>query len=159
MSWSKLFRYDSESGWLHWRQGPRASKRAGYEWSNPQRNNRPGCVYVMVAGKMLKAHRVIWEMHYGPIPDGMVVDHKDRDPWNNHLDNLRLATPSQNNVNNSRPGRSRGVYAHRNGTFHAHYWSGNKKFHLGTFKTEDEAAGAYRTKMLSLHGDFVPRLN
>ena len=38
-------------------------------------------------------------MTYGPIPDGMEIDHIDRDPSNNRLSNLRLGTHSENNQN------------------------------------------------------------
>lgn len=34
------------------------------------------------------AHRVIYEQHFGPIPKGWVVHHKDEDKSNNHPDNL-----------------------------------------------------------------------
>lgn len=42
-------------------------------------------------------HRVIWELHNGPIPEGMVIDHKDCDRVNNHIDNLQVCTYSENN--------------------------------------------------------------
>jgi len=45
------------------------------------------------------AHRLAWEAVYGPIPDGMVIDHKDRDKSNNKIENLRLVTRSQNSYN------------------------------------------------------------
>ena len=49
--------------------------------------------------KHLQVHRVIWELAYGPIPDGMEIDHIDRNPSNNRLSNLRLVTHSENNQN------------------------------------------------------------
>jgi len=41
--------------------------------------------------------RVIWMKHevFGPIPDGMMLDYKDRNPLNNQLSNLRLADKYQ----------------------------------------------------------------
>lgn len=37
-------------------------------------------------------HREIWEQHYGPIPLGYEVHHKDEDKRNNALNNLELLT-------------------------------------------------------------------
>lgn len=35
-------------------------------------------------------HRRVWEAHNGPIPEGMLVHHKDHDKWNNDIANLEL---------------------------------------------------------------------
>lgn len=51
-------------------------------------------------GKLFKAHRVIWYLHHGTLPD--LVDHKDGNPANNRLSNLRIATESQNRHNASK---------------------------------------------------------
>lgn len=42
-------------------------------------------------------YRLIWIYHYGEIPIGKTVDHKDHDKTNNNIDNLRLATRSEQN--------------------------------------------------------------
>lgn len=44
-------------------------------------------------------HRIVWELHYGKIPDNLFVDHIDGNRSNNDLSNLRLATHRQNNTN------------------------------------------------------------
>lgn len=44
-------------------------------------------------------HRAVWEYHNGKIPAGMVIDHIDRNPDNNQIENLRLVTMSENNKN------------------------------------------------------------
>lgn len=46
-----------------------------------------------------RVHRLVWIMHNGPIPDGLLIDHVDRTRDNNRLENLRLATPAQNQTN------------------------------------------------------------
>lgn len=89
---------------------------------------------VQLHGKHAQAHRVVWELHNGPIPDGLQVDHIDRNKDNNTIENLRLATSSTNNLNR---------------TFKRYYltpfgWRvramvDGKRKTFGTFKTEQEA--------------------
>ena len=45
-------------------------------------------------------HNVIMMLHTGePIPEGLEVDHIDRDGLNNKLENLRLVTRQENVCN------------------------------------------------------------
>lgn len=46
--------------------------------------------------KLQLVHRVIWEIHYGAIEQGMFIDHIDGNKINNSLDNLRLVTREGN---------------------------------------------------------------
>ena len=39
--------------------------------------------------KNRQLHRVIWEEHHGPIPDGHLIHHVDGDPGNNAVSNLQ----------------------------------------------------------------------
>lgn len=41
-------------------------------------------------------HRAIWYLAYGPIPEGMQVNHIDENKQNNALSNLNLMTPKEN---------------------------------------------------------------
>lgn len=43
-------------------------------------------------------HRVVYRAFNGEIPDGMTVDHIDKDKLNNHKDNLQLMTAGDNSV-------------------------------------------------------------
>lgn len=38
-------------------------------------------------------HRIIYEAHFGPIPKGMHVHHKNEDTHDNRIENLELVTP------------------------------------------------------------------
>lgn len=53
-------------------------------------------------GKKYLLHRIIYQAHFGEIPDNLVVDHIDRNPENNDITNLRLVPKSINNMNLSK---------------------------------------------------------
>ena len=41
-------------------------------------------------------HRFVWECICGPIPPKLVINHKDKNPANNCLDNIEVMTQSEN---------------------------------------------------------------
>lgn len=41
-------------------------------------------------------HRIVWELHNGPIPEGLVIDHIDGNTSNNRLNNLRCISSKDN---------------------------------------------------------------
>ena len=46
--------------------------------------------------RMALGHRVSWEMHYGPIPVDMTIDHICRNRRCGRIDHLRLMTNKEN---------------------------------------------------------------
>lgn len=49
-------------------------------------------------GNKYLAHRVVWALHHGD-PGGVTIDHENTDQTNNRIENLRLATTTQQNRN------------------------------------------------------------
>lgn len=45
--------------------------------------------------KKVALHVAIWEHHHGPVPEGMVIHHRDDDPLNNDIANLQCVTYSE----------------------------------------------------------------
>lgn len=44
-------------------------------------------------GKNRMEHVVVWESHFGKIPEGYQIHHKDGNKLNNDIENLQLVTP------------------------------------------------------------------
>lgn len=56
-----------------------------------------GYVALRMNKKYYAVHRLIFMMHHGYLPQ--FIDHKDNNPLNNRIENLRAATSGQNNCN------------------------------------------------------------
>lgn len=74
---------------------------------------------VRVFGKTEYVHRIVWKLHGREIPEGMEIDHRDLDKGNNAIENLRLATGSQNMGNtkahdDKKDSLPKGIYKERN---------------------------------------------
>lgn len=112
----KLWRNGKEAGWL---------ANTGYRM-------------VSMNNKKYLSHRVIWYLVHGAWPD-KDIDHIDGDKLNNKLDNLRLASDSQNLRNQK---KIKGY--HKVGDkWRAQYSVDNKVYHIGMYDTEQEARLAY----------------
>lgn len=94
-------------------------------------------------------------MHHAIIgrKDGFQVDHKNGDRRDNRRENLRFATHAQNCHNSRGKGGVKGVRKIGK-TFSARIYANGKHVHLGTFKTEAEAASAYIAASINVHGEF-----
>jgi hypothetical protein len=63
-----------------------------------------------VGGKSLRAHRVSWKLHVGPIPDGLNVLHKCDTPPCVNPQHLFLGTQIDNNLDRDFKDRNKGVF-------------------------------------------------
>ncbi len=110
-------------------------------------------------GKMY-LHNAVWEFCHGAIPPGFTVDHRDRDSLNNSLDNLRLATRSQQNANRQQPNKTTGqigVHCVANGRrkYAACIGIDGKQKYLGVFHRPEAAALARDLVALQVFGEFA----
>lgn len=156
MNWHEIFRY--REGKLFWKISPRPQTKIG---------DAAGCLdnrgYLVVGwkGKSYRVHRIVYEMAHGTISDSHQVDHVNGLKTDSRVDNLRLATQSQNNWNSCKPKNNtsglKGVCWNK----HAQKWAaqikifGKKKF-LGYFATKEDAYQARLEAEKFYHGEFVP---
>lgn len=96
---------------------------------------------------------------FGECPAGYVVDHINGNVLDNRLENLRLATLSQNarNAINGISGSSKypGVSWHtKSNKWRVALSVGGKKQHIGYFKCELEAAKVAKRYSIIFHGEF-----
>jgi hypothetical protein len=149
----KLFTYDEIEGHLIWnisRSTGRKTKgkRFGYDEKGGRRKG-------MIDKKNYRESNLIWMYHYGDIPNGMQVDHSDRNPSNNKLYNLRLATPFDNAGNRDKrynsPNEYKGVSKSGKSTWRMQC-AGK---YYGVFKTKEEAAMKYNKVAIERWGEFA----
>lgn len=153
----EYLRYDYETGNLYWIKSPNNGVSKGSIAGTV--DSRTGVKFFRLKGNNYFAHRVVWALHYGEWPE-IQIDHKDLNPGNNRIDNLRLSTQSQNMANKRKQRNNslgiKGVhYSGRLNKYLAQIKCGDKSYHLGCFDTKEEAAEAYRLKALALFGDFA----
>jgi hypothetical protein len=147
-----LLDYDPDTGLLIWRERDDVPHFVNTRFAGKVAGCRHVCtvgkayIQVRIRDRLHHAHRVIWSMVHGEIPDGMQVDHINGDGTDNRLANLRLVSPSENKRNMRRlstnsTGRT-GVHRAKSRYYYGKGWDRGKSVHLGWFKTFDEAVAA-----------------
>lgn len=110
--------------------------------------------FIRIKRILYKASRLAWMYVYGEDPGVLTVDHIDRDKSNDAIDNLRLATRSQQNFNRSKWGNSTGIrgvyYNKKTGKYLAQIQFCDKRT-TKQFDTAEEAQ-AYYNKLRAEHG-------
>lgn len=103
--------------------------------------NHNGYIYLKGWKKFNKlyAHHFAWFMTYGNV-DFDLLDHINRNPSDNRICNLRIATHQENSQNNNAKGI---VYRKDCNKYQARITTKEKRISLGFFNTEEEARQAY----------------
>lgn len=157
MNFNELFSY--KEGFLYWKSlapsksGRKSRIKIGDKTS--ELLTKSGYDRVVVNNKFYYKHRVIWEMHNGPIPDGMQIDHINHTRNDNRIENLRLVSNSSNSKN-------RRILKRNTSGFNGVYFSNTFKrwiaeamfngvnYNLGKYKNKEEAIKARRRANVKL---------
>ena len=152
----ELLDYNPETGVFTWRARPEHTRMKPGQIAGWVEKAR-GRITVEVDGRNHKAHRLAWLHTHGEWPAG-VIDHKNGNPADNRLTNLRDTT-QRINLQNQRRARSTsnsGVlgahWCERDGGWHSSIGNDGKVFSVGrNFSTPEEAHAAYIAAKRRLH--------
>lgn len=149
----RAFSYDPETGILRWNIDVYRHIKKGSVAGCGRRLQYKGIIYT--------THRIIWKMVHGTEP--LEIDHRDLNPFNNRIDNLRPASPTKNNLNKRAHVDNKlgvkGVHMAPRGKYRAiivipEENKRGKQKHLGYFDTIEEAKEAHFLAVKQYHGDF-----
>lgn len=106
VDWSTSFYYDetSPSCLCHSRDkftGKNNTRIVAYK-GTPAGGIQNGYYTIRYNNKFYQAHRVVYELCVGKIPEGLVIDHVNQNKLDNNISNLRLVTTAENNKNKSK---------------------------------------------------------
>lgn len=115
---------------------------------------------VWFEGRFYKVSRVVYFLHTNTDPKKFEVDHKDRNPLNNNVNNLRLLDSSGQKHNMSirtdNKSGARGVtWSKKAKKWRSQIRINNRYVHLGYYSCLFEAAIAYNNAVALEYPDFV----
>lgn len=153
----ELLTYCPDTGDFRWktRRASRRPKSMSAGWLDE------GYIRITIDGRKYHASHLAWLIVHGHWPPNM-VDHKDRDPANNRIGNLRLATNAQNQMN--KKARTSGASGYkgvaiirRRGRvqYRASIRYGGKTHVSGYFSDPKDAHAYYCAEAARVFGDFA----
>lgn len=153
----ELLHYDPKSGVFTWRVNRNGHVRAGDRAGNENKLHAQPYRQIQIGPKNYRTSRLVWFYMTGEWPK-KEIDHRDRNALNDAWINLRLATSTQNKVNQKKRCDNktgfRGVHQHGRG-FYARAQIKGKYQYLGMFDTAEEAYAHYKKVTSAVHGEYV----
>jgi len=118
-------------------------------------NNGKGYAQVWCGGKLLYAHRIVYAIVHGKMPEGQ-IDHLNGDRSDNRIENLRDVSKSVNMHNCKKPKDNSSGFT--GVSWHARYqkWLAyitidNRNIHLGYFTEFEDAVYARKMAKIKYH--------
>ena len=151
----ETFHYDSNQGKLFWKVKRSNNTNIGDEagWVDGY-----GYRQVTFDGKGIRAHRIIFFIEHGYIPE--LIDHINGNKLDNRISNLRECSKSQNGMNR---GKQKNNYSGISGVcwnssakkWQAYIKVDGRQIYLGLFSDKQEAAEVVTESRKKLHQDFA----
>jgi hypothetical protein len=155
--------YDPKTGIFRWRARADQPRKWNTRWAGKIAGSEvKGYIQVQIPNpKNYYAHVLAWLHVYGEWRP-REIDHRNRNRADNRIDNLRIATESQNGCNKSMQRNNTtcviGIYKAKGDgprPFIARIYIGKKKVWQGSFATLAEAQAARRAALPLFHGEFA----
>lgn len=113
-----------------------------------------GYTFVVLNGRRYRAHHLAWLYVHGVMP--AVIDHVNRDPSDNRISNLRLATLSENQQNrkqarNNSSGFRGASFNRQKGKWLSQINSKGRHYFLGWYDSAEDAGASYELAKHALH--------
>jgi hypothetical protein len=156
--------YLHDRGYFLWKARPESSFKSKRSYSNfkTQFESRrvgsydsKGYEKVQIDGKKYLVHRVLWCVTNFIEPCDLKdeIDHKNGDPSDNRIENLRVVSKKVNRKNRINPWNKIGVLGvkpHKSGKYEARVSCNGKQYYLGVFETKEMAHEVYVAKKKEL---------
>ena len=148
--------YDAETGIFTWSSTMTGNAKKGSVAGNILNN---GYIRISVFGKRYLAHHLAWAYCYGKLPTEN-MDHINGNKGDNRICNLRLASQSQNMMNqglrsDNTSGYKGVYYRHRLKKWQAMISVNGKRKTLGHYSTPELAYEAYKKEAVLNYGDYA----
>lgn len=150
----EMVSYDPATGDIRWRASAGTVKRGSIAASV----SALGYGRVKIDRKHYAAHRIAWALAHGQFPESD-LDHVNGVRTDNRIENLRLATRSENQCNrgankNNTSGQKGVNWNHGVSKWVARCAVNGKRRHLGYFDDLTAATLAYKQAAAEMHGNF-----
>lgn len=152
--------FPNDATWRNWNKRY-SGVEAGYHRQQKTGDTVLHYWMVCVRRHMILRSNLVWALHRGEWPLTM-MDHANRDSLDDRIENLRLATPTQNVANQKLRKTSlsgfKGVRLDKNvrsKPWMARIGVNRKRIYLGNFSTPEEAHEAYMEAARKYFGEFA----
>lgn len=146
--------FSSNQHWRRWNT-LRSGKEAGSIMQHPR--GGPRC-HIKIGIKQMPRYRIVWAMHKNEWPKQ--IDHENRNQLDDRIENLRLATNSQNRANILKQSNNTSGYKGVTWNRVSKKWQvrlgiNGKRLFLGEFFKIDDARRAYDKAAKEAFGGFA----